>query len=131
MLPLVSLAALALIDWRLPLAALITLPGALICILLTFKISGDSFRKYSDSNAYMNSTIVEYVEGIEVIKAFGKAGVSYEKYAGAIENFRKFVLRWMSSTWITMKLAFALLPSTLLGTLPAGLWLVSRGEITA
>ena len=130
-LPLVSLAALCIIDWRLALAALITLPGALICMMLTFKISGDSFQKYNDSNAHMNSTIVEYVEGIEVIKAFGKAGVSYETYASSIQNFRKFVMAWMASTWVTMKLAFALMPSTLLGTLPMGLWLAGRGSITA
>ena len=129
-LPIVSLIALAILDWRLPLAALITLPGAIICMMLTFKISGDRFIKYNESNAYMNSTIVEYVEGIEVIKAFGKAGVSYEKYSAAIENFRKFVIAWMSSTWVTMKLAFALMPSTLLGILPMSLWLISKNQIT-
>ena len=130
-LPIVSLAALALIDWRLALAALVTLPGAVICMGLTFKISGESFEKYNRSNAYMNSTIVEYIEGIEVIKAFGRAGVSYEKYAGAIRDYRTFVTKWMSDTWVTMKLAFALFPSTLLGTLPVGLWLATRGTITA
>ena len=51
--------------------------------------------------------IVEYIEGIEVIKAFGRAGVSYEKYAKAITDFRTFVLKWLSSTQVTMKLAFA------------------------
>lgn len=79
----------------------------------------------------MNSTIVEYIEGIEVIKAFGRAGVSYEKYAKAITDYRAFVIRWMSSTWITMKLAFALFPSTLIGTLPVSLLLASREIITA
>lgn len=64
----------------------------------------------------MNSTIVEYVEGIEVIKAFGHAGVSYEKYAKAINAFRVFVVKWLSSTYLTMKLSFALFPSTLIGT---------------
>ena len=130
-LPLISLAALCCIDWRLALAGLVTLPGALLCMGLTFKISGENFRKYNESNAFMNSTIVEYVEGIEVIKAFGKTGVSYEKYAGAIEDFRRFVLKWMASTWVTMKLAFALFPSTLLGTLPVSLALVSAGTITS
>lgn len=79
----------------------------------------------------MNSTIVEYIEGIEVIKAFGKAGVSYEKYAGAITDFRTFVVKWLASTYVTMKLAFALFPSTLIGTLPVSLWLANRGTITA
>ena len=74
------------------------IPGTLFCMMLTFQISGESFKKYDVSNAHMNSTIVEYVEGIEVIKAFGKAGVSYEKYASAICDFKKFVLEWMAST---------------------------------
>ena len=66
-----------------------------------------------------------------IIKAFGRAGVSYEKYAGAINDFRTFVVRWLTSTFVTMKLSFALFPSTLIGTLPAALALANRGTITA
>ena len=55
-------------------------------------------------NAHMNSTIVEYIEGIEVIKAFGRVGTSYEKYAKAILDYKKFVVKWLSSIWITMKM---------------------------
>lgn len=69
----------------------------------------------------MNSTIVEYVEGIEVIKAFGRAGVSYEKYVKAINDFCVFVVKWLSSTYLTMKLSFALFSSTLIGTLRVAL----------
>ena len=81
-------------------------------------------------NAHMNSTIVEYIESIEVIKAFGRAGTSYEKYAKAILDYKKFVVKWLSSTWITMKMTFALFPSTLLGTLPVGLYLTMHGQLT-
>ena len=130
-LPIVSFAALFAIDWRLALAALVTFPAALVCMILTFVISGKSFQIYDESNAAMNSAIVEYIEGIEVIKAFGRAGVSYEKYAKSITDFRTFVVKWLSSTWVTMKLAFALFPSTLIGTLPASLWLASKGIIPA
>lgn len=129
-LPIVSIVALAVLDWRLALASLVTFPLSFICMGLTFKISGKNFEEYDKSNAYMNSTIVEYVEGIEVIKAFGKTGVSYEKYAGAINNFRTFVVKWLSSTFATMKLAFALFPSTLIGTLPVALALAVNGTIT-
>lgn len=129
-LPVVSLAALAVLDWRLALASLVTLPPAMVCMVLTFVISGKSFEIYNASNERMNSAIVEYIEGIEVIKAFGRAGVSYEKYAKAITDFRTFVVKWLSSTWVTMKLAFALFPSTLLGTLPVSLYLADRGSIT-
>ena len=81
-------------------------------------------------NAHINSTIVEYIEGIEVIKAFGRVGTSYEKYAKAILDYKKFVVKWLSSTWITMKITFALFPSTLLGTLPVGLYLTMHGQLT-
>ena len=130
-LPIVSLAALAGIDWRLALASLVTFPLSFLCMGLTFKISGKNFSKYDESSNSMNSAIVEYIEGIEVIKAFGRAGVSYEKYAGAITDFRTFVVKWLTSTFATMKLSFALFPSTLLGTLPTALLLASGGTITA
>lgn len=120
-LPIVSIIALLCIDWRLVLASLVTFPLSFFCMGLTFKISGKNFQTYDTANAYMNSTIVEYIEGIEVIKAFGRAGVSYEKYARAITDFRTFVVKWLSSTYLTMKLSFALFPSTLIGTLPVAL----------
>lgn len=130
-LPIVSIIALACIDWRLALASLVTFPLSFICMGLTFKISGENFDKFDKSSNYMNSTIVEYIEGIEVIKAFGRAGVSYEKYAAAIKDFRTFVVKWLASTYATMKLSFALFPSTLIGTLPAALALACGGVITA
>lgn len=130
LLPVVSLAALCFVDVRIALAALVTLPFSMALMSLTMVISGKSFTKYDESNAHMNSTIVEYIEGIEVIKAFGRAGTSYEKYSKAILDYKKFVVKWLSSTWITMKLTFALFPSTILGTLPVGLYLTIRGRIT-
>lgn len=129
-LPIVSILALALIDWRLALASLVTFPLSFFCMGLTFKISGKNFEKFDESSNAMNSTIVEYVEGIEVIKAFGRAGVSYEKYAGAIRNFCTFVVKWLGSTFATMKISFALFPSTLIGTLPVALALANGGAIT-
>lgn len=130
-LPVVSIAALAVIDWRLALASLVTFPLSLLCMGLTFRISGKNFAEYERSSNHMNSTVVEYIEGIEVIKAFGRAGISYEKYARAITDFRAFVIQWLTSTFATMKLSFALFPSTLIGTLPTALALANSGAITA
>ena len=129
-LPILSIAALLCIDWRLALASLVTFPLSFLCMGLTFQISGSSFTQYDRSASHMNSAIVEYIEGIEVIKAFGRSGVSYEKYAGAITDFRTFVVKWLTSTLVTMKLSFALFPSTLIGTLPVALALANGGTIT-
>ena len=130
LLPVISFIALLTLDWRIALASLVTVPLSLVFMTLTMIISGKSSAQYDESNAHMNSTIVEYIEGIEVIKAFGRAGTSYEKYAKSMLDYKKFVVKWLSSTWITMKMTFALFPSTLLGTLPVGLYLSMHGQLT-
>ena len=130
LLPIVCFVALAMVDIRVALAALLALPLGLVFMMLTFKISGKNMTKYQEANAHMSSVIVEYVEGIEVIKAFGKSGVSYEKFAGSIRDYRDFVIEWLESTWVTMKLAFAFMPATLLGVVPVSILLVGKGSMT-
>ena len=130
LLPIVCFIALAMVDIRVALASLLALPLGLVFMMLTFKLSGKNMTRYQEANAHMSSMIVEYVEGIEVIKAFGKAGVSYEKFAGSIRNYRDFVIEWMESTWVTMKLAFAFMPATLLGVVPVSILLVGKGSMT-
>ena len=129
-LPIVSFVALCMIDIRVALGALAALPIGFIFMMLTFSLSGRNLAKYQEANAHMNSVIVEYIEGIEVIKAFGKTGVSYEKYAGAIMDYRDFVIEWMKDTWVTMKLAFAFMPATLLGVVPVSVLLIDKGSMT-
>lgn len=130
LLPIVCFIALAFIDIRVALGALAALPLGLVFMMLTFRLSGKNMTKYQEANANMSSMIVEYVEGIEVIKAFGKAGVSYEKFAGSIRDYRDFVIEWLESTWVTMKLAFAFMPATLLGVVPVSIVLVQKGSMT-
>ena len=130
LLPIVCFIALAAVDIRVALSSLLALPLGLIFMMLTFKLSGRNMAKYQEANASMSSMIVEYVEGIEVIKAFGKTGSSYEKFAGSIRDYRDFVIEWLESTWITMKLAFAFMPATLLGVVPVSILLVGRGSMT-
>ena len=125
-----SFIALMMIDIRVALGALAALPIGFIFMMLTFVISGKNLAKYQKANAHMNSVIVEYIEGIEVIKAFGKTGVSYEKYAGAITDYRDFVIEWMKDTWVTMKLAFAFMPATLLGVVPISVFLIGKGSMS-
>ncbi|MCR5227506.1 MAG: ABC transporter ATP-binding protein/permease [Eubacterium sp.] len=129
-LPIVSFIALCVIDIRVGLGALLALPIGILFMVLTFVISGKNLTKYQEANAHMNSVIVEYIEGIEVIKAFGKTGVSYEKYSKSITDYRDFVIEWMKDTWVTMKLAFAFMPATLLGVVPISVFLVEKGSLT-
>ena len=64
-------------------------------------------------------------------KISGKNFEKYDQSASAITDFRTFVVKWLASTFATMKLSFALFPSTLIGTLPVALALANKGVITA
>ncbi|CUU48766.1 ABC transporter ATP-binding protein [Clostridium beijerinckii] len=119
------------IDWRMALAALITIPLGMMPYLMVMKSYKKKYDKYMEANNYMNSTIVEYIEGIEVIKAFNQSTSSYEKYKNAVISFRDYTLDWFKSTWKYTSSAAAILPSTLLGVLPIGLYLYMEKEITA
>lgn len=122
-LPITIFVFLLLFDWRMALASMITIPLTIIPFGILMKQSSSKFEKYVNSSNYVSSVIVEYVEGIQVIKAFGQTRESYEKLESAITDYRDFIVDWMQSTWVTMKLCFALFPSTLL----MGLYLYIEG----
>ena len=68
------------------------------------------YEKYMKGSDYVNSVIVEYTEGIQVIKAFNQSSSSYQKYSNAVTDFKNFTLDWFRSTWGLMNLGAAILP---------------------
>lgn len=130
LLPVAVFVYLCTIDFRLALASLITVPLALIPYSMMFGGYNKTYLKYMESNEYMNNTVVEYVEGIEVVKAFNQSTSSYEKYRKAVESFKKTTLDWYKSTWKYTTLGAVILPTTLLGVLPVGTWLYLSGSTT-
>ncbi|MCT4563642.1 MAG: ABC transporter ATP-binding protein/permease [Maledivibacter sp.] len=125
-LPVVVFITLLFFDWRIAFASLITIPLSMIPFSILMRGNGEKHDKYMKSANFVSSVIVEYIEGIQVVKAFGQSQNSYEKFEKAILDFKTFILDWLSSTWVPMKLTFALFPSTLLGTLPMGLFLYTK-----
>ena len=130
LLPVAVYAYLITIDWRMALAALISVPLGAIVYAVMMRNYNQQYAAFMAANNHVNSVIVEYVEGIEVIKAFGRAGSSYEKFAAAVSDFKRFTLAWFNSTWKLMNLGGAILPSTLLGILPVGILLYIQGSLT-
>ncbi len=118
------------IDWRMGIASLITLPLAAIPMIAAGKGFNEKYAAYMEANDYVNSVIVEYVEGIEVVKTFNQSTSSYEKFTKAIRSFQAFTLDWFQSSWKSMNLVMSILPTTFLGTLPVGLILYKLGAIT-
>ena len=129
LLPLVVVAAMFSIDWRMGLALLATIPFALIPMAFGMRSYNKNYAAYMEANAHVNSIIVEYVEGIQVVKAFSQGERSYQKFAQAVSSFKAFTMDWYRCTWASMNLCLSILPTTLLGTLPIGIYLYQAGVL--
>ena len=130
LLPLAIFAWMLVIDWRLGLSVLIAPILSMIPMAFLMKNYNSQYAAYMEANNHVNSVIIEYVEGIEVVKAFNQSTSSYEKFVGTVESFKGFTLDWFRSTWKTMNLMLAIMPTTLVGVLPVGLLLNRAGQIT-
>lgn len=129
LLPMVVVAAMFSIDWRMGLALLVTIPFALIPMAFGMRSYNKNYAAYMEANAHVNSVIVEYVEGIQVVKAFSQGERSYQKFAQAVSSFKAFTMDWYRCTWASMNLCLSILPTTLLGTLPMGVYLYQAGVL--
>lgn len=118
------------IDWRMGLAVLIAPVLAMIPMGFLMKNFNSQYAAYMEANNHVNSIIIEYVEGIEVVKAFNQSTSSYEKFVEAVQSFKDFTLAWFKGTWKSMNLMMAIMPTTLLGVLPIGLLLVQSESIS-
>ena len=130
LLPIAIFVWMLAIDWRMGLAVLIAPVLAMIPMFFLMRNYNSQYAAYMEANNHVNSIIIEYVEGIEVVKAFNQSTSSYEKFVGAVQSFKEFTLAWFKSTWKTMNLMMAIMPTTLLGVLPVGLLLVQNGSIS-
>ncbi|MCI7472777.1 MAG: ABC transporter ATP-binding protein/permease [Clostridiales bacterium] len=118
------------LDWRMGLASLSTIPLGALGYIGMMRDYENKSATYMRAQNEMNSTLVEYVNGIEVIKAFHQSAASYGKFTNAINFFHDSTLAWWKQSWFWSAFVMAVMPSTLLGTLPAGAWLYMNGDIS-
>ncbi|WP_418615143.1 ABC transporter ATP-binding protein [[Ruminococcus] torques] len=128
--PLCSILLIFILDWRMGLASLITIPLGILFFAAMMRGYGPRMENYMRSANDMNSSLVEYVNGIQVIKAFNRSASSYGKYSESVNYFHDSTMEWWSQCWFWNAAARAVLPSTLLGTLPVGAWLYMEGTLS-
>lgn len=120
--PLLIFIYMALIDWRMALLALVSLPVGLAVMMSVMKGYAADYAKSVETTGYMNSAITEYIGGIKVIKAFNQGSRSYEKYSSSITANASFFFNWMKKCQMPVSLSRAISPATLITVLPCG-WL--------
>jgi len=127
--PLFLIVLMFLIDWRV--ALVMTL-----WILLGFSVTMGMMRGYEEkfrgqlkASKSLNQAIVEFVNGIEVIKNFGRTKESYFKFVEAIKGHADYNVNWMRETQVYSSLGMAIAPFSIFPVLISGLIFWSDGSL--
>ena len=129
--PFIILIAMLVIDWRLTLLSLLTIPIVILAYGNMLRKSEGDFENTVEKTKKLNDTAVEYINGIEVIKVFGKEKFSYDKFVKAAKEGADCFIEWMRKCVVEMGIVTAFLPSGLLFLLPFGTFFYLQGSLTA
>ena len=121
---------LLVLDWRMALASLITFPLGMVFFLLMMAGYNQNYARTVAATNTLNDTAVEYIGGIEVIKVFGKAKSSYEKFVSAAKECARSYIDWMNKSNFYFTFAMNIMPATLLSVLPIGGLLLKNGTLS-
>ena len=128
--PLLIVIYLLVLDWRMALASLISFAVGMIAMMGQMKDYETHSKTYMDACADMDSTLVEYVNGIQVIKAFHQSARSFQRFTDVVRHYHDTTLSWWRSTTFFSALGGTIIPSTLIGTLPVGAYLYMTGALS-
>lgn len=121
---------LLVLDWRMSLAALVTLPIGMLCYKGMANGYEEKFQGLLMRVRKMANTVIEYINGIEVIKAFNQSANSYQKYADAVEDNASYAVNWMKSVQLYKSMLVTIWPSVLVCVLPIGSILYRNGSLS-
>lgn len=127
MIPLAIYVAMFFIDWKLALLSLASIPVSFAAMMIMYSVGMKKMGPYYMAGQKMNNTIIEYINGMEVVKVFNKDAESYERFRKDISDYRDCTLEWYKAAWPWMAIYSSLLPCTIILTLPVGAWFVLRG----
>ena len=131
LIPVIILIYIFVVDWRMGLASLATVPLGMFCYVFMMAGSAKFYQHTVIATKALNDTAVEYIGGIQVIKVFGKTKSSYERFVhDAYEAAHSFI-DWMRASIIPFTFAMVIMPATMVSVLPIGGLLVKNGSLSA
>ena len=131
LIPVIILIYIFVVDWRMGLASLATVPLGMFCYVFMMAGSAKFYQQTVIATKALNDTAVEYIGGIQVIKVFGKTKSSYERFVhDAYEAAHSFI-DWMRASIIPFTFAMVIMPATMVSVLPIGGLLVKNGSLSA
>ena len=129
--PLAVAVYIFVLDWRMGLASLVTTAIGLATASMSGKNYGVRWEGAVAVGRRMANAIVEYIGGIQVVKAFSQSAGSYKKYSGAVRENAGYFVDWMKENQRYMAVFQTVTPSVLVSVLPVGLLLFRGGSLDA
>lgn len=129
--PVLTILYLFVLDWRLALLSLVVFPIAFYFMMTVMGSYGKDYEGAVKATNEMSSTLIEYINGIEVIKAFNQGSRSYARLADKVRYNAQYYFNWMKKSQLGMALAYAFFPAQMLTILPVGWLLWLHGSLTA
>lgn len=128
--PVLILVYLFVLDWRMALLSVVSIPVGMAFMML---VMGNYSRDYEGAvktTQEMNGTIVEYINGIEIIKAFNQGKSSYAKFTDRVRANASYFYNWMKRCQFGTAMGYAVAPATLITILPVGWNWYSNGSLS-
>ena len=118
--PLLTLIYLFMLDWRLALLSLVVFPIAFVFMMMVMGGYAKDFAGAVQATNEMSSAMIEYIHGIEVIKAFNQGKKSYARLTDKVRANAQYYFDWMRRSQLGMSMAYAFFPAQMLTVLPLG-----------
>lgn len=129
--PVFVLSYMFLLDWRMAFLALAILPLGCIFILFSFRDYDKNFQTQISLSKKVNSSLIEYINGLEVIKIFNHGSRSFQKFSDTVEENANFSVNWMYQISFWVSAAQVVWFASLVFVLPMGLVFVQNGSLEA
>ena len=127
--PVIIAVYLFTVDWRIALLALASIPLGFLIYILMMAGRGSMYENFVAANSHMNATVVEYINGIEVIKAFNQTASSMKLYEDAVTSFRDMTMKWYKHCWPYLSSYSVIMPAGIVAVLPVGAMLYAGGSL--
>jgi len=126
--PVVLIALLFIVDWRMGLASLIPITLGFRATKSMMSDKGRSFQKrYFDSLEEMSSESVEYIRGIPVVKTFGQSIFSFKRFHSSIIKYKEMVYAFTLLWQKPMSFYTIIMESAAFFLIPTAIFLIGRG----
>ena len=128
--PVLTIIYLFVLDWRLALLSLVVFPVAFFFMMTVMGGYGKDYAGAVQATTEMSSTLIEYINGIEVIKAFNQGKNSYARLIDKVRYNAQYYVNWMKKSQLGMAMAYGFFPAQMLTILPVGWLLYLHGSLT-